>query len=339
MVSFMGYFNNHANKMDHKIALIFPGQGSQAIGMGQSVYEEFIMARDIAEKANHSLGYSLTNLMFYGPSEKLNQTRYTQPAIFITSVMLLKALEAFYGNNFYSKIFCVAGHSIGEYAALAATDSLPFNQLLDLIQTRAIAMEEASPKDQMGLPKGVMCALLGVDKEKLVPLIKEQFGEDPYHCVIANDNCPGQVVITGIREDVEKIRDIALEQGAKKGVILPVSGPFHSAWMQPAVDILCEKLKHLTLKNCRMPLISNVTAQPITLASDLKNFIPQQVASPLRWQESIDTMVKMGINTFVEVGNGQILTGISRRCAPKSHFLSIQTSEDVRQFESMLLSL
>ncbi|MDR2464310.1 MAG: ACP S-malonyltransferase [Holosporales bacterium] len=314
-----------------KVALIFPGQGSQTVGMGKSVYNE--MTPEIIERINEKFDIPLLDIMFNGPIEKLNQTKYTQPAIFIVSVTLLHTLEKFCKEAFWKNVVCVAGHSVGEYSALVASGCLQLESALELVRIRAIAMEEASPKDDQNTSLGSMSAILGCDKKIIEEIIVEHCSSNTKRCTIANYNCPGQIVITGLLDDVETVCSRALECGAKKCVKLNVSGPFHSQWMETASKRLKEAIEDITFATCKVPVISNVTAHAMTTAEDFKRLLPIQVTSPVMWNECMDTMVKMGVDTFVEIGSGKVLSGISKHCATDKRFISIQTAEDIFLYE------
>lgn len=311
-----------------KIALIFPGQGSQAIEMGVSVYNHFKAAQTIAEQADQILGYSLSDLMFHGPMEVLSQTEYTQPAILTTSVMILRACEA-QDPHLYAKIACVAGHSVGEYAALVAAQVISFSDAIRLVACRSKAMQEASPHYADGSARGGMCAILGLEKEQIQQIITETFGNEAMHCSIANDNCPGQIVITGLKEDVEKIRQIALDAGAKKGVMLAVSGPFHSPFMQPAADKMREILKDIQFNDPIVPVIPNISATLTTSGEVLKQALIEQVSGQVRWTESATIFPQLGVQRILEIGNGRTLSGITKRCLPSMDIVSIQTADDI----------
>jgi [acyl-carrier-protein] S-malonyltransferase len=309
------------------LALIFPGQGSQAVGMGQTIYgfvDKFVGAQCFCTKQKFFdiLGYDLFGVMFNGPAEKLNQTIYTQPAVLTASIMIWNYMKSFEQFNRLN-IACVAGHSIGEYAALVASGCITLEDALRLIKVRAAAMAEASPSD------GAMCAILGSDEETLRRVILQVCSEDKKLCAIANYNCPGQIVISGIRAYVEKVRDAAIAMGAKKGVMLSVSGPFHSPWMQPASERLEEAVSDVDFSPTQIPVVSNVTGN---VANDWQTLLPLQVKSPVLWNASIQAMVNLGVNVFVEVGNGNVLSGISKRCAPDKTFISLQTFDDVTHF-------
>ncbi|MDR0631006.1 MAG: ACP S-malonyltransferase [Holosporales bacterium] len=310
------------------IALIFPGQGSQSVGMARTIYDHNITKT--AELADRIFGSKLTDVMFNGPAEKLNQTRYTQPAILTASVMILEYMRSFGEVD----VICAAGHSIGEYSALVAAGVMSFETALSLVKIRADAMDEASPKNpERDTPLGAMSAILGGDVDILSEIINDLCSDDELLCSIANYNCPGQIVITGLREYVEQVCERAISNGAKKGVMLPVSGPFHSKWMQPAAERLTHALAAIRLEPPNFPVISNVTGQPTAL-EDVKKLLPRQVVAPVRWSDCMETMVKLGADTFIEIGSGNVLSGISKRCAPDKTFVSLQTTSDVEAFMS-----
>jgi [acyl-carrier-protein] S-malonyltransferase len=231
---------------------------------------------------------------------------------------------------------CVAGHSVGEYAAILAAEGMTFAQGLTLVRERAIAMEKASPKNSDGTPNGAMCALLGLDIQSVQDIIQNETLGDDFMCSIANDNCPGQCVISGNREMVEKISGMALEKGAKKRVQLSVSGPFHSAWMHTASASLKEILKNIAIKDLQIPLIANSTATAIYTASDIKEALSKQITGVVRWRESVGTMLALGVNLMFEIGHGRVISGITRRCSSETTIHSIQTADDVKQFAELL---
>jgi [acyl-carrier-protein] S-malonyltransferase len=312
--------------LNSNIALIFPGQGSQCVGMAKTIYD--CRFTKTAELANRVFGNHLTDVMFNGPEDTLTQTTYTQPAILTASVMIWEYIKSFGKLN----VTCAAGHSVGEYSALVAAEVISFETALSLVKIRANAMDEASPRDpKNGTPLGAMCAILGTETDVLIEIITNVCHEDELLCSIANYNCPGQAVITGRREYVEQIRDIAITRGAKKGVMLPVGGAFHNKRMQPASDQLAHALVDMKMEPPKFPVISNVTGQQTAL-DNLKTLLPAQVVAPVRWSACMNTMVEMGANVFLEVGSGNVLTGISRRCAPEKTFISLQTADDVDAF-------
>jgi [acyl-carrier-protein] S-malonyltransferase len=291
-----------------QLALVFPGQGSQAVGMGKVFFEKSAAARLLAKEANEVLHTNLTDLMFEGPVEQLSLTRNSQLAIFVTSAMMLAVIKE-RTPEIFENVACVAGHSIGEYAALLAAESLLFSNLLSLIKIRAKAMEEASP------PNGAMCALLGIQIEQMIEIIGN-YTKDKYRCSIANDNCPEQVVITGLLPDVEAVRDLAVKNGARKGIMLAVSGPFHSPWMVEAAEKIRQTLETMSIQDAIIPIIANCTAKHTQKAADIKELLPKQITGVVRWRESVSEMQRLGVKEIMEVGNGNVLSGLIRRCLP-----------------------
>lgn len=324
--------------MDQKNAIIFPGQGSQTVGMGYEIYQEFSSARIVAQKVDDLLGYSLSDLMFYGPDEDLRKTRFAQLAIFTTSLMILSVIEDYFDKDLSEIVSYAAGHSVGEYAALVAAQILSLEDSIDLLKARAQAMDEASPRSADGQPLGGMCAILGLEKGQVMRIIDEEVGTNSRLCSLANDNCPGQIVVTGTREGVERVRERALREGAKRGVMLAVSGPFHSCWMKPAEAVLCEKIANVSLQQGRFPVVSNVTAQPILNVDEWKDLLPRQVTHPVRWRETMEGLTRRGIHTFWEIGHGQVLSQLGRRCSSTSTFVSLQSPDDIRQVGYILSS-
>ncbi|MDR0633121.1 MAG: ACP S-malonyltransferase [Holosporales bacterium] len=309
------------------LAMVFPGQGSQGVGMGKTLFDAFSSVRSLAQEANDILHINLTEIMFNGPTELLSSTQYAQPAIFTASAMVLRAIEEVYGEQFFQSVRCVAGHSVGEYAAILAAGGLTFHQGLLVIKERACAMEAACP--QTPADKGGMCAILGLDTETVGDIITDCCGNGTPQCFIANDNCPGQCVVSGPLLAVEEVRRAALDKGAKKGVMLSVSGPFHSALMAPAAEKLNAVLGGVNMRDLRIPLIANYTAQAVQSASTIKEMLPQQVTGTVRWRESVSAILALGVDCLLEVGHGAVLTGIVRRCAPDAPMFSVQTADDI----------
>jgi [acyl-carrier-protein] S-malonyltransferase len=327
--------------MAKKVALVFPGQGSQAVGMGRSVYEEFSVAKAVMQEAVHSLGYDLQDIMFNDPGEKLVMTKYTQPAMLTASTMIFSAMNSLYHEFLSSSVICAIGHSVGEYSALVAAGCIPFDQAINLVNCRACAMAEASPTDEFMRPIAGMCAVLGMDKISIQRIIDEYSAaivsgermQDSVkkQCYISNDNCHGQVVISGLLRDIEFVSDLAIKNGAKKCVTLPVSGPFHCKLMEHAENVLREAVCHINFRTGTFPVFSNVAAEPFATADidKCRDLLVKQVVSPVRWRECIEAAVAMGVDTIIEVGNGQVLAGLCRRCAPECRTLSVQNSADV----------
>lgn len=306
-------------------SLIFPGQGAQAIGMGKSLYDNFASSKEIAEEANSVLSYKLTDLMFSGEIEELSKTKYAQPSIVTVSAMILKAIEEFFGKDSFKNVSLTAGHSVGEYSALFASSVLSFESMIKLIMHRANFMNEAC-----NINEGAMCAVLGLPLSEIETVINNMSSINIHSCVMANDNCPGQVVISGLKKDVLAANELLNKHGAKKIVQLPVSGAFHSPLMKDAGEKLKEKIYEIKFNDAKIPIISNVTSKKETDAKKIKASLCEQIVSPVRWRESIATMQNEGITHIYEIGYGSILTNITKRCTDEIQIKSIQTQEDVK---------
>lgn len=285
-----------------KIAFIFPGQGSQSVGMGQQLVENNADCYAFYEQANEVLGFSLSDLMLNGPAEELTKTYNAQPALLTTSSMIAHKLkQAGIIPNF------TAGHSLGEYSALVASDVLSFAEAVLLVHQRGLYMNEAVPAG-----KGAMAAILGLGKEEL-SAVTNGVTSNGEVVQIANLNCPGQIVISGTAAGVLEASSKAKEAGAKRAIPLVVSGPFHSELMRPAAQQLDAAISAIELKQASIPVISNVTAEPVTDASHIKNLLVEQLYSPVRWEESIQQMIEQGTTIFVECGPGKVLSGLVKK--------------------------
>ncbi|WP_019152821.1 ACP S-malonyltransferase [Robertmurraya massiliosenegalensis] len=285
-----------------KIAFIFPGQGSQTVGMGQTLAEKNESVRSIFLKADNKLGFGLSNLIFEGPQEELTLTTNAQPALLTTSIAILNffkqaGIEADY----------VAGHSLGEYTALVAAGALSFEDGVYAVRKRGECMEEAVPNRE-----GTMAAVLGLERHELEKVTDEitQAG-DPVQ--LANINCPGQIVISGSRHGVELASVKAKEAGAKRVLPLEVSGPFHSSLMKPASDKLSAVLDEVDIHEANIPVIANVSATAMTNPSDIKEKLIKQLYSPVQWEDSVKKMIELGVDTFIEIGPGKVLSGLVRK--------------------------
>lgn len=284
---------------------IFPGQGSQSVGMGEALAEAFPVAREVFEEVDDTLGRRLSSLMFEGPMEELSLTVNTQPALMAHSIAMLRVLETEAGVNIADAMF-VAGHSLGEYSALCAARSLSLAQTAKLLSIRGEAMQEAVPPGE-----GAMAALIGVDHEGAKAAIEASSVEGV--CEIANDNAPGQIVISGSKARVEDVAANAKSHGAKMAKLLPVSAPFHCSMMAPAAEKMQAALESVTFKAPVTPLVANVTAQENTDPEKTKSLLVDQVTGQVRWTESVQYMVSKGVETFVEVGSGKVLSGLVKR--------------------------
>lgn len=299
--------------------LIFPGQGAQFVGMGKDLYEDFIQAREVFDKADAVLKFDLKKLCFEGPQEELSTTKNSQSAILTASVAALRALEASPLYAAFSPKFSM-GLSLGEYTALVAAGSISFEDALVLVRKRGEFMEEASKKN----PGGMAC-IVGMDINAVEELCRG-FG-----CEIANLNCPGQIVISGKTNNVELFASVAKDKGAKRVIMLDVSGPFHSSLMTSARDKLKDHIDNLHIAPPGIPFISNVDAQVHSDPEKIKENLISQVNSRTLWEESMRLAIRAGIRTFLEIGPGQVLKGLARKIDPKLEVKSIGTSQDIQQ--------
>jgi len=284
-----------------KIAFLFPGQGSQVVGMGRAFAESSKSAAAVWKEADEALGFALSRLCFDGPEEKLTLTANTQPALLTASVAAAAALAE---RGIVPQL--AAGHSLGEYSALVVAGALRFADAVKLVRKRGEFMQDAVP-----VGTGAMAALLGVD----LPTAEQVCGEAAQGEVVgvATINSPGQIVIAGHRTAVERAMKAAAERGGKKSVLLPVSAPFHSALMKPAADRLAAELERVAVSAPRFPIVRNVDAGVTTSAEDVKPFLVRQVASPVRWTECVERLSREGVGAFLEVGPGRVLTGLLKR--------------------------
>ena len=285
-----------------KIAFVFPGQGSQFVGMGKDFYDHVSSARKLLDEANEVLGCDLTSICFNGPEETLKLTENTQPALLVHSTMALKILR---GNGIDSVL--AAGHSLGEFSALVSAGALQFKDAVRLVRLRGQFMQEAVP---VGV--GSMAAIIGLEIDTLQQLC-DQISEDS--CIVqpANLNSPVQIVIAGHKEAVEQVSEKALKAGAKKAVLLPVSAPFHSALMKPAEIKLQKELEQTEFYDLSYPVITNIEAKPITKGSEARSALVKQVCSPVRWSETMQVLVDQEIETVIELGAGKVLSGLIKR--------------------------
>lgn len=281
-------------------AFIFPGQGSQSVGMAKEHFENDGDIRKLFLKANDQLGYSLSDIMFEGPTDKLMQTKYTQPAIYLHSVALFKQID--------EAPDAVAGHSLGEFSALVAAGVIDFETALDLVDLRGNLMQEAGE-----VHPGGMAAIIGLDDEVVDNICKKATAKIQKPVVAANYNCPGQLVISGDVDAVKKAVELAKEEGCRLAKILPVSGAFHSPLMKPALEGLQKRLEEILFKEPECPLYSNATAEPTQDMSTIKDNLISQLTSPVKWTQTLRIMESNGITDFVEIGPGKVLQGLVKR--------------------------
>src|ERR1700692_1735713 len=310
-------------------AFTFPGQGSQTVGMGKALAEAFPVARAVFDEVDAALGEKLTATIWQGPAETLQLTENAQPALMAVSLATLRVLESEAGFSVARDAAFVAGHSLGEYSALAAAGSLSIPDTARLLRTRGLAMQKAVP---VGV--GAMAALLGLDYETAVAVADE--AAQGQVCQAANDNGGGQVVVSGDKAAVERALEIAKTRGAKRAMLLPVSAPFHCTLMQPAADAMAEALANVAVKPPSAPLVAHVLARPITEPADIVRSLVEQVTGTVRWRESVLFMVQSGVTSFYEVGAGKVLTGLIRRIADTVTTTAIGAPDDIARFKDAL---
>jgi len=300
------------------VAYVFPGQGSQAVGMGRDLYQDFNAARTVFDQADEALGFAISRLCFDGPEDELHQTINAQPAIVTTS---FACLEASRERGDLPPARFVAGHSLGEYTALAAVGVLDFADAVYLARERGRLMHEAGQ-----LTPGGMAAIIGLEEGPLAELCAETGAQ------IANINCPGQIVISGAEENLNQAVELAKSRGAYRVIPLQVSGAFHTPLMQPAVDGMAKVIAKLEFKNPTTPIIGNTIAQPLATAAAVKEELLYQLCNCIQWQSSVEYMISQGVSTFIEIGPGRVLAGLIKRIDRSVKILNIGNAESVRNF-------
>lgn len=307
------------------IALVFPGQGSQFQGMSRKLSQESPKARQLLERADDILGYSLSKIMHSESGDELSRTVHTQPAIFVHSMALLADLR----EHFAFSPIIAGGHSLGEYSALCAAGILDFDEALDIIRVRARGMEEAQPPGTCG-----MAALMGLAKDEALTLVEAQRGDQVLEA--ANFNCPEQVVISGHLPAINRVVDAAKKLKKSRAVMLSVSSAFHTPLMETARASLRTRLGHATLKKPNFPVVANVNGQTYPFPDGAKQLMADQLVRPVMWQECVETMRQAGAEIFVEVGPGKVLTGLLKRIDRKARALNVSHFEDIRSFQGVL---
>ena len=303
-------------------AFTFPGQGSQTVGMGKALADAFPAARAVFEEVDAALGEKLSAIIWEGPGERLQLTENAQPALMAVSLATLRVLEAEAGISVARDAAFVAGHSLGEYSALAAAGSFSISDTARLLRTRGLAMQKAVP---VGV--GAMAALLGLDYETAVAVAEEAAQGEV--CQAANDNGGGQVVVSGDKAAVERATEIAKGKGAKRAMLLPVSAPFHCRLMQPAADVMAKALSEVTVNRPVVPLVSNVLAAPISDPEEIRKRLVEQVTGTVRWRESVAFMASQGVTHFLEIGAGKVLSGLVKRIADGAVGVAVGAPNDI----------
>ena len=306
-----------------KVAFVFPGQGSQKVGMCKDFYDSYACAKKVFEEADDALGFSITKMCFEGPEEDLRLTKYTQPAILTCSVAALAVMRE-------HGLECEAagGHSLGEYSALVAADVMKLQDAVVAVHKRGEFMQEAVP-----VGEGAMAAVMGLTPDEIVAVCQNVETECGEAVQAVNFNCPGQVVIAGATKAVDKASEALKAAGAKRAIPLPVSAPFHSTLMKPAAERLKEVLDKIDFRDAKFPVFSNVTAEPVVKAEEIRALLVKQAASPVKWEMSMHRMIKDGFDTFVEVGPGKVLTGFTRKIDRTMNALNV---EDMASLEKTL---
>ena len=302
-------------------SVIFPGQGSQIVGMGKDLYAKFDTVKKFFNEADKILEFSISNLILEGPKDQLDLTENTQPAIFLVGYSIFQLLKKEFKLDLNKANF-FAGHSLGEYTALASADVLSFSDTLKILKIRGNAMQSAVPKGEGG-----MVAVLGSDIEQIEKIIEEN--KNKYECFIANDNSNGQLVVSGNINNIDKFI-LDLKSNSIKNIKLPVSAPFHCKLMKKATDIMTKEIAKLEFKDPKNVLISNVTGKEVTSSALLKDLLIKQIESRVRWRESVTLMVNRGVNKFIEIGPGKVLSGLIKRIDKNVKVSAINNEEDIK---------
>lgn len=304
------------------VALTFPGQGSQQVGMGQALAEAFVPAREVFEEVDEALSQHLSRIMWEGPPEDLTLTENAQPALMAVGMAVFRVLERECGLDM-AKVGFVAGHSLGEYSALAAAGTFSLADAARLLKLRGRAMQQAVP-----VGEGAMAALLGLDLAEAAQVAEEAAGGGEV-CQPANDNAPGQVVVSGHREAVERAIEIAKEKGARRAILLPVSAPFHCALMQPAADAMADALAKVTINAPAVPVVANVVASAVSDPDEIRRLLVAQVTGTVRWRECVGYLAGNGVTEVFELGSGKVLAGLAKRIEKSLEATSIGTPDDI----------
>ena len=312
-------------------SLIFPGQGSQFVGMGRDLFDTYSVAKEMFEELDDALGYSLSKIMFDGPMESLTLTEHTQPSLMAMSAVISKIIEIESGISLENYINFAAGHSLGEYSALTVAKAINFVDAAKILKLRGQAMQTAVPNG-----KGGMAAILGADMATAEEIAAE--ASKVGICSVANDNSVGQIVLSGSSEAIEKAIEISKKMGIKKSIRLSVSAPFHCELMAPAAENMVEELKCLDIKQPKIKIISNVTAKSVSSPQKIRELLVSQITATVRWRESVLYMIANGTRRFIEIGAGKVLTGLCRRIDKDIKCSSVETPQDIENILTLLIN-
>ena len=304
-------------------SIIFPGQGSQSVGMAKEFYEKYTLVKNIFSRANEALNFDLSKIILSGPISEINLTKNTQPAIFVVSYSIFSVMKNEFNIDLNQANY-FAGHSLGEYSALTCANSLPFEEAVRLLYARGKFMQEAVPSG-----RGAMLAVLGLKVEEILEQISSISTNGT--CEIANDNSPGQIVVSGDKDSIQILQN-SLKKKSIRGLILPVSAPFHCSLMESAEKKMSQKITELIFKDPKPSIISNVTAKAENEASKIKELLIKQITSRVNWRESIEYMINNGVNEFIEIGPGKVLTGLVRRINKDVNVFNINSIDDITNY-------
>lgn len=304
------------------VAFVFPGQGSQEVGMGRELAQAYKAAQDVFDEVDDALGEPLSRVIWEGPKDVLTLTENAQPALMAVSMAVIRVLEVEKGFKLADKVAYVAGHSLGEYSALAAAGAISVSDAARLLRARGKAMQQAVPVGQ-----GAMAALLGVGLDVAEKVAAEAAQGDV--CQIANDNEPTQVVLSGHKTAIDRVAEIGRKHGVRRAIPLPVSAPFHCSLMQPAADVMAEELAKVEVRRPVVPVVANVLAEPISDPEEIKKRLVEQVTGTVRWRESVLKMSELGVGDFYEIGAGKVLTGLIKRILKDANAVSVGSPADV----------
>ena len=303
-------------------AFVFPGQGSQDVGMGKALADNFACAKDVFAEVDEALGEKLSAIMWDGPKDAITLTQNAQPALMAVSMATMRVLEVEHGLSLSGHVDYVAGHSLGEYSALAAAGTVSVSDAARLLRARGDAMQKACP-----VGEGAMAALLGVGMEVAQKVAEEAAQGDV--CQVANDNDPSQVVLSGSKSAIDRVPEIGKAHGVRRAVPLPVSAPFHCALMQPAAEVMAEELQKVTMQAPAVPVVANVTATPLSEPDEIRQRLVEQVTGTVRWRECVLKMTELGVSEFYEIGSGKVLSGLVGRIDRSAKATPIGTPDDI----------